>query len=678
MFLIGAGCSKSAGILLASEVAMRATVRLANDYRMPDASPGMSETEALEALVDAEHFPERFHPRSGKPRWGELYSYIFSDHIKHPNEQRDFIGDLVNTEGLTLNWSHACLGELVKRRFVHTVLTTNFDQLVLKGIIRTGIVPVVADGLESLSRISATPRWPQVVHVHGSMHTYELRNSYEALRETREDRGLQSLMLTILKETTVLVVVGYFGGEEGIMRLLQDAARALPRMVVYWIAYEKDYALLSSGAKELLELGEHKYFILNQESDTFFNQLLGELGVGSPGWINDPLGVLQEQGGIKSSDTTSGDVSRLIQAYEERVDHASTYGRKPEKIQVRAIMLRSENRFKEAADAIEAAPEYPGRDDLVRLHAVSLLDHYNRMREQDDTILRAAIEELTELVARSSRKLSAGADPLADHGQAASGPDTETDTIGRLGDSLETAGGRGRIASDLVLDTEALIEARRDLYEVLAEDKDDERRKLAAAISEKAEAAQLHTQATSREWAVMEFYKAESSQLRAEHLKSLPRDGGPQDTQPRKDALREARLSFEAALPILSSTDMERARECKEGLAGALSNLAELLLEDDSASADARSYLRQSKALFQEVIDFSRRNTPGRELAGAYENLAALVETTAKHQPGEVHGLQDEAFRLLQEAHDIYASISDTGSATRMQSRINELGPRKT
>jgi hypothetical protein len=37
------------------------------------------------------------------------------------------------------------------------------------------------------------------------MHTYELRNSREALRETEDDRGLQTLMLSILRETTVLV-----------------------------------------------------------------------------------------------------------------------------------------------------------------------------------------------------------------------------------------------------------------------------------------------------------------------------------------------------------------------------------------------------------------------------------------------------------------------------------------
>src|ERR1700722_7492872 len=195
MFLIGGGCSASAGIPLASQVAKEAVVGLAKTYKVQGFDEGkLTPERALEALIEAEKMPPRFKTGEGVFSWGELYGFIFSEHIKHPNDQRALITRLVSTNDFELNWSHACLGELVHSKFVHAVLTTNFDQLVLKGIIRTGIIPVVADGLESLSRISATPKNPQVVHLHGSMHTYELRNSYVALRETQYDRGLQALM----------------------------------------------------------------------------------------------------------------------------------------------------------------------------------------------------------------------------------------------------------------------------------------------------------------------------------------------------------------------------------------------------------------------------------------------------------------------------------------------------
>ena len=624
MFLIGAGCSKSAGIPLASEVAKEAVIVLERDYRAanPDRlkSDAKSTPEvALAELVANEDVPQRFLPTSGLPRWGELYSYIFSEHIKHPNHQRALITSLVDTESLGLNWSHACLGELVNLRFVHTVLTTNFDQLVLKGIIQTGVIPVVADGLESLIRISATPRWPQVVHVHGSMHTYELRNSYDALRETEEDTGLQSLMLSVLKETTVLIVIGYSGGEEGIMGLLQQAAKSLPRMVVYWVARGSDYAELSERARALLETGEYKYFILGQDSDDFFNKLLGELGVGPPGWIKRPLGVLQDQTKISPPPNASNDVKALIGAYSERVDFAVERGEREHTPFEKAIELRSANRFKEAAEMIETIDGYRDSDRDLRLHATSRFNQYNEMAEPDDKVLSLAIEEF-ELLIRSD-------------------------------------------GTCLVADTELLIEARRDQYEQLPED-GPERRKVAQGIADNAERAQKAVVAGSRDWSLMEFYRAEASQLKSEQLK---RDQNAKDegiVKERAELLSSARGSYEQALPTLTSTDAVRARECKEGLAGALTGLAELRPQG------AKANLRQAKALFQEVVEFARRNTPGREYAGALENLAGVVETTVAKHPEEATTARNEVKKLLLEAERVYAQIDNADGVKRMQAKL--------
>lgn len=624
MFLIGAGCSKSAGIPLASEVAKRAVMTLERDYRPADPSRAGSPTpstaeQALAALVEGEHVPTRYMPVEGSPLWGELYNYIFSEHIKHPNHQRALIANLVDTDKLGLNWSHACLGELVNLRFVHTVLTTNFDQLVLKGIIRTGIIPVVADGLESLIRVSATPRWPQVVHVHGSMHTYELRNSYDSLRETEEDTGLQSLMLSVLKETTVLVVVGYSGGEEGIMTLLQQAATSLPRMVVYWVAYDSDYAHLSEQARALLETGEYKYFILGQDSDEFFNKLLGELGVGPPGWIKRPLGVLEGQAKISPPPSASDDVQALINAYETRVTYAVKRGEYKDTANMEATELRSANRFREAAEKIESNPRYRKDMQALRLHATSLFNLYNEMPEPDEALLRLAIEEFETLASSSPKRM---------------------------------------------LDTELLIEARRDLYERLPTES-DERQSVAQSIAASAKAAQPRTKAASRDWALMEFYKAEASQLHAEHLKRGGDAEKPEDVRKaRAAALGAARDSYERALPILTSQDAVRARECKEGLAGALTGLAEL------RPRSAKANLRQAKALFQEVVEFARRNTPGREFAGALENLAGVVETTVARHPEDAHIARNEAQALLTEAEETYAEIDDADGVQRMQSRL--------
>jgi hypothetical protein len=629
MFLIGAGCSLSAGVPLAAEVAMRAIIGLAETYGLDGlASKSASQTTranaALRALVDAERVPAKFFHTDDTPRWGELYSYIFSEHIKHPNEQRALISRLVTTEAFDLNWAHACLGELVKKQYVHTVLTTNFDQLVLKGIIRTGIVPVVADGLESLSRISPTPQWPQVVHLHGSMHTYEIRNSYAALRETEDHLGLQRMMHSILKETTVLVVVGYSGGEEGIMSLLQEAADSLPRMVVYWIAYESDYAGLSQRARDFLERGEYKFFILDQKADDFFNMLLGELGVGPPNWIKNPLEVLTTQAQIKYSDITSDDVAGLIKSYVERIDFAKENGRMIETPLTIANELRSANKFLEASQEIEKLPEYELSDEALRIHATSLYENCNLAPDVPQERLKTAIEEFQTLVSRTGRR---------------------------------------------VRDDELLAEARRDLYERLPEGA-PERRDVASSILKSALTAQARLDPVSRGWSLMEFYQAEANQLLAEQLKHSEPDSAKRD-KGRRDLLRKSRHGYANALPGLAAQDAEHARECKEGWAGALSGQAEL----ESKSAVALGYLRQAKSLFEDVVDAARRNTPGAKCAGALENLAGVVEDTAKRFPEEARNARNQERQFLSSALAIYLELDDTKNAQRMQERLDKLPP---
>ena len=625
MFLVGAGCSLSAGIPLASKVARTAIVELARDYRAADPNRGDAETPsdpagALKALISQGHVPARFMAADGEPRWTDLYSYVFSEHIKHPNHQRALISRLVDTENVGLNWSHACLGELVNLQFVHTVLTTNFDQLVLKGIIRTGLIPVVADGLESLIRISASPRWPQVVHVHGSMHTYELRNSYDSLRETSEHGGLQSLMLSVLKETTVLVVVGYSGGEEGIMRLLQEAARALPRMVVYWVAHESDYAALSVRARALLETGEYKYFVLGQDSDDFFNRLLGELGVGPPDWIKHPLAVLGKQTRIAVPSNASEDVRQLIHAYKSRVTYAIAHGERQDAPEDEAVELRSANRYAEAVSTIAAADGWMGDEAKLRLHARSLFDQYRSSAGADLELLKQAVDELAALA-------------VAD----------------------------GDLA---VRDAEYLIEAKRELFEKAGEGSED-LPALALGIEQDARLAQARTGGSGRYWALMEFYVAEGMQLQSDVIKRSADGENEQVRTERARLLTEAAAAYEAALPVLSAHDVVKSNECKEGLAGALVGLAEIR----PGTIGSRAGLRQAKTLFKEVIAFASMNMPDKH-PDALANLAGMYDPSPKRRRNDSPVGRAEAVALLQEAEALYREIGDEAEVDRIRSRL--------
>ena len=188
VFLIGAGCSYSAGIPLAGEIAKQCAVELASKYSAGKFNPEDA-IAALNWLKEKQKLQLKLDP--AEPEWGKLYGHIFQEHFKAATQQRNIILTAIDKSGGKINWAHVCLGELVRRGYIHTVLTTNFDQLVLQGIIRTGLLPVIADGIESLTRISSRPEHPQVVHLHGSMHTYSPRNSLRAVKETKQDLSLE-------------------------------------------------------------------------------------------------------------------------------------------------------------------------------------------------------------------------------------------------------------------------------------------------------------------------------------------------------------------------------------------------------------------------------------------------------------------------------------------------------
>ena len=310
VFLVGAGCSKSAGIPLSSEIANQCAGELTRRYSNGEID-GANSANAIAWLKANSHILQHIRPE-------ELYGYLFEHHYQDPREQQRIILDAIRNCDGKINWAHLCLGELVNQRYIHTVLTTNFDQLVLEGIIRTGIIPVVADGVESLTRVTSKPHVPQVVHLHGSMHTYRPLNSISAVTDTQHDLPFQSALYTLLHDSSLLVVIGYAGGEEGVMSLLVESARRLPDKVIYWVQYSSNPEELSNRARELLNCGKNKFLVAGWDADAVFVGLMKGLNLGAPTWMKQPIKSLIEHAErIVLAD--NHDVSGVVVAYRKRL-----------------------------------------------------------------------------------------------------------------------------------------------------------------------------------------------------------------------------------------------------------------------------------------------------------------------------------------------------------------------
>jgi tetratricopeptide (TPR) repeat protein len=297
VFFVGAGCSVSAGVPTGAMIAKERTCYLGHKYHCIDTDDPV---KAYNAMVRANHFSlpaatsttAAADLTSADIDWGHTYDQIFDGHIRAAPEIRDYFGSICAEEKVKMNWSHLCLGELVRRKDISTIITTNFDQLVLRGLVHAGIVPSVSDGLEALNRVDPSLRFAQLIELHGSRHTYTLRNSRADVAAVKSDAGAPSTLNALFGSSRLFVVVGYAGREVGVMDLLIEAGKLYPDHEIVWVMHDASPAKLGDQARDFLATSQHGRLIVGQDSDAFFLRLCQALNVGAPRALSDPVAGL--------------------------------------------------------------------------------------------------------------------------------------------------------------------------------------------------------------------------------------------------------------------------------------------------------------------------------------------------------------------------------------------------
>jgi tetratricopeptide (TPR) repeat protein len=299
IIVVGAGASVTAGIPTVPNIAKKLLKIISNRigitidnnssdsdvYKTLEASGriSVSRKDESKALSDVSE---------GDIDWWHVYDDCFRRYMTQPNDVRKLFSDLVDEAGGAINWSHLALGELVSRGIFNTVLTTNFDQLALAGIVRAGTIPVVCDGLESLNRIDGAPSHPQLIEIHGSRHTYFLRNDRLDVAAVQNDPAAIAAIQNLFNRAHCVVVVGYGGREDGLMDLLIKSSEIYRDKNIFWVMHDHDANNLSIKAKTFLSNSRNSFIITGQDSDEFFLNLSKYLRIGSPTVISSPIGVV--------------------------------------------------------------------------------------------------------------------------------------------------------------------------------------------------------------------------------------------------------------------------------------------------------------------------------------------------------------------------------------------------
>ena len=167
-------------------------------------------------------------PHRDDPRF---YSDVFERAYSSPEDRAAFIESLVREA--SPNYGHHVLAALVSANSLRLVVTTNFDPLIERAInpvldaeFFDGRQLEVAD-LDNPGRATralAADRWPLLVKVHGDYRSEHLKNLSIELRE--QDSELRRTTTSALTRFG-LMVAGYSGRDESVMRMLRDVL-ALP------------------------------------------------------------------------------------------------------------------------------------------------------------------------------------------------------------------------------------------------------------------------------------------------------------------------------------------------------------------------------------------------------------------------------------------------------------------
>ena len=249
----GAGCSKSAGMPLASELISEINKKHKGN---------------LKSLSDQE-----------KKDYGLCMSKLT------PHEQKTLIEKHITKA--KINWAHIALGSLLKNGYLGKVLTFNFDNILNRACSLDNFFPPIYD-LKVLSKeyFSAIPN-QSIVHLHGQWSGFDLANSSDSTEKQAEN------LKHYIKETintSPTMFIGYSGGADAFFQLVEENFIGQHRL--YWIDYGKEP---NSNVKKFIEVNpNHRNFIGEQDADKFLLELAIELKCFPTELFKDPIKHLKE------------------------------------------------------------------------------------------------------------------------------------------------------------------------------------------------------------------------------------------------------------------------------------------------------------------------------------------------------------------------------------------------
>lgn len=248
--LIGAGCSISAGIPSANEFVKIISKLYSREYSKCETK---TYAECMKKLT--------------------------------PIERRNLISTYIKNS--KINWAHLCIAQLIKNEYIDRVLTTNFDNLIVKACSIVQEYPAIYD-LTSCTQFRTDLMLDKsILYLHGQYNGFILCNTEDEVNAQKEN--IESIFHE-LNSNSVWIIVGYSGENDAIRDLL--ACNDLNENRLFWVGYDDN--IPSEYVKDkILSQEKYSFFINGYDADRFFVKLTKILKCFPPEIIGKPFSYLK-------------------------------------------------------------------------------------------------------------------------------------------------------------------------------------------------------------------------------------------------------------------------------------------------------------------------------------------------------------------------------------------------
>ena len=250
--MIGAGCSKAAGIPLASELIAEI------NERYPAQVTRLSEEE--------------------KKDYGQCMGGL------PLNQRRELLDPYLRDA--KLNWAHIAIASLISAGYVQRVLTVNFDNVLARACGLCGIYPATYDYATGASSSTVHIASPAIIHLHGQGSGARLINDTEEAE--KQATSLAQLLQQTL-EKYPLLVVGYSGLCDSLFDQLKNIYKGYESL--HWCSYTSEpgaHILTLSPERQVDHYG-------GVDADEFLISLAQTLECFPPTVFSDPLNHLRHE-----------------------------------------------------------------------------------------------------------------------------------------------------------------------------------------------------------------------------------------------------------------------------------------------------------------------------------------------------------------------------------------------